>query len=420
MPFANSDVETLQPGDVEPGCPDTRPGAKPGPGTIILLGSLTAMGAISIDLYLPSLPAIGRDFLADAATVQCSMSAFFVGMAAGGLIYGPLSDRIGRRPAVLIGLAVYALASLACAVAPTIGWLVAGRFAQALGGCSGPVIARAIVRDRYHHQDSARIFSLLILVLGVAPMIAPTVGAWLVTFSSWRAIFAVLAAVAIVIGIAVATHLIESRSTATAAQAADESAVASFVALLRQRRLVGYMLTGALNGAALFTYVAAAPDLLISQYHFAPHAFAVAFAVIAVGVIGASQVNRSLLERFDSDRILAVASLVGVAAGVGLLGAAMLGERAAVLVLLFAALTSYGFIAANATAGALGVDPSRAGATSALIGSASFATGAVAATIAGAMSDGTPRPMALVMAVSLAGAALALHALTRPRRFAAA
>ena len=394
------------------------PAAHPKLGTIVLLGSLTAIGAMSIDLYLPSLPAIGRDFAVDAATVQYTMAAFFVGMAIGGLVYGPVSDRFGRRPALLAGIAIYIVASIACVFAPTIDGLVAGRFAQALGACAGQVIARAIVRDRYHHQDSARIFSLLTLVLGVAPMIAPTLGAWLVTFASWRAIFGVLAAVAVVIGVAVATRLTESRSAATAAQAAGESALASFVALLKQRRLVGYLLAGALNGATLFTYIASAPDLLITQFGFTPRQFGLAFAAIAVGVIGSSQVNRRLLDRFDSDRVLAAASLVGIVAGAGLVAAAFAGGAWPVLITLFACLTSFGFIAANATAGALGIDPLRAGATSALIGSGSFAVGALAATVAAAFHDGTPRPMAVVMAVALAGTAAALHGLALPRRFA--
>ncbi len=385
--------------------------AQPTLGSIVLLGALTAMGAVSIDLYLPSLPAIGRGFGVGAAAVQQTMSAFFIGMAVGGLVYGPVSDRIGRRPALLIGLVVYAAASLGCALAPGIGWLIGGRLVQALGACAGPVVARAVVRDRYHHQDSARIFSLLTLVLGVAPMIAPTVGAWLVTFATWRTVFAVLAAFGVAMTVAVAWRLDESRSGATTATAGHESVAASYVALFRQRRLLGYLLGGALNGAALFTYVSGAPGLLITRYHFTPHAFAAAFAAIAVGVIGSSQVNRSLLRRYESDHILAVATLVGVAAGAALVVAAFTLGQWPVLVCLFVALTSYGFVAANTTAGALAVDPSRAGATSSLIGSASFGAGALAAGIAGAFDDGTPHALALVIAVAMAGAAVSFHLL---------
>ena len=406
MTFASPDADALQ------------PAAHPKLGSIVLLGALTAFAAISIDLYLPSLPVIGRDFHASPAVVQHSMSAFFIGMALGQLVYGPLSDRFGRRLPLLVGASIYIVASLACAVAPTIGWLVAGRFIQALGACAGQVIARAIVRDRYHHRDSARIFSLLTLVLGVAPMIAPTVGGWLVAVASWRAIFLILAGFGLIIGGAVALRLTESRSIATAEQARSESVTGSYLALFGHRRLVGYLLAGALNGATLFTYIANAPDLLITQFKFNSAQFGLAFAVIAVGVIGSSQVNRWLLDRYEPDRILGAASLAGVVAGLALVLVALpdagLG-RWPILVALFATMTSFGFMAANSTAGALGVDPSRAGATSALIGAASFACGALAASIVGLFHDGTPMPVAIVMGVSLAGSAIALHGLALRR-----
>lgn len=389
------------------------PAAHPKLGSIVLLGSLTAFGAISIDLYLPSLPAIGRDFHASVAAVQQSLSAFFVGMAVGQLLCGPLSDRFGRRPVLLAGAMIYVIASLGCAAAPTIGWLVAGRFVQALGACTGQVVARAIVTDRYRHQDSARIFSLLTLVLGVAPMLAPTLGGWVVSVASWRDIFYVLAAFGVIVGVAVAMRLTESRTATTAALARNENALRALVGLFGHRRLIGYLLAGALNGATLFTYIASAPDLLITQFGFTPRQFGLAFAAIAVGVIGSSQVNRWLLDRYSADRILRVASLVGVVAGLMLVAAALPagGGRWGILAALFAALTSFGFMAANSTAGALAVDPSRAGATSALIGSAAFAVGAGAAALAGAFHDGTALPMAIVMATALTGAALALHTL---------
>jgi len=394
------------------------PLARPGLGTILLLGALTAFGAVSIDLYLPSLPAIGRTFAASPQVVQQSMAAFFVGMCVGQLIYGPLSDRYGRRPALITGAVIYVIASLGCAFAPSVGALIVGRFVQALGCCAGQVVARAVVRDRYATQDSARIFSLLTLVLGVAPLLAPTAGAWLATVVGWRAIFGVLAAFGVIVGVAVTLRLTESRSAATAATARSSSILAGYIDLLRHRRLLGYVLAGALNGAVLFTYVSGAPDLLIGTFGFTPQQFALTFAAIAVGVIGSSQVNRVLLDHYASDRILAVASLIGVGAGAFVLAAAAtgIGGKWSVLVGLFAALTSYGFMAANTLAGALGVDPLRAGATSALVGAAAFGCGALASAVAGLFHDGSAVPMAAVMAVSLAGSAALLFGLALPPR----
>lgn len=392
--------------------------ARPSRGTILLLGALTAFGAVSIDLYLPSLPAIGVSLRAEPAAVQQTMAAFFIGMALGQLLYGPLSDRYGRRPALLVGATIFVLASLFCATAASIEMLILGRFVQALGCCAGQVVTRAIVRDRYATQDSARIFSLLTLVLGVAPLLAPTAGAWLAAAISWRAIFAVLALFGLIIGSIVALKLTESRSPETAATARGENIFGGYLDLLQHRRLLGYILAGSLNGAVLFSYVASAPDLLIRSYGFTPHQFGLIFATIAVGVIGSSQVNRMLLDRYVSDHILAIASLTGTAFGVALLSAAVtgIGGQWSVLALLFAVLTSYGFMAANTLAGALAVDPLRAGSTSALVGASSFGCGALAALLIGLFHDGSAVPMAAIMAVALTGSAAALFGLAlRPQ-----
>lgn len=392
----------------------------PSLGEIFLLGSLTAFGAITIDLYLPTLPDIGRAFASDPATVQLTLSTFFVGMAIGQLFYGPASDRFGRRPAILVGCAVYVAASLACALAPTIEWLVAGRFVQALGCCAGMVVARAVVRDRYDHADSARIFSLLVLVLAVAPMVAPTVGGWLALVFSWRAIFLALAAFGLIVGAAVFFRLDESRSPETEAKARGEHPVAGYLDLLRHRRLLGYILVGGLNGATLFTYISAAPDLVISVWGFTQQQFGLVFAFVATAIIGSSQINRRLLDHYGPDAILGVTSLVCVGVGGALLAGALLGAPVWMMLgLLFLTMGSNGFIGANAIAGALNVDPLRAGATSGLFGSANFALGALASALAAAFHDGTARPMAAVMLLSLVLAALAYYVLARPRAAAA-
>jgi DHA1 family bicyclomycin/chloramphenicol resistance-like MFS transporter len=383
-------------------------------GEILLLGSLTAFGAVTIDLYLPTLPNIARDFAVSPATVQLTFTAFFIGMGLGQMVYGPLSDRVGRRPAVLLGCLVYSLASLACAFAPSIGWLVAGRFAQALGCCAGMVVARAIVRDRYDHSDSARIFSMLVLVLAVAPMLAPTVGGWLAMMFSWRAVFVALAMFGVAVGVAVWFRLDESRSSATEVKARGESVVGAYWDLLKNRRLLGYTLIGAFNGATLFSYIATAPDLIIDIWGFSQFQFGLIFGGIALGIIGSSQVNRVLLRYYTPDKILGVACIVAAVFGAMFLAVALLGgSKWMVMAALFAVLTLYGLIGANALAGALNVDPLRAGATSGLFGAANFALGAMASAIAAALHDNSAIPVSLVMCISLGLSALSYFGLAR-------
>jgi MFS transporter, DHA1 family, multidrug resistance protein len=394
--------------------PTASPSRQPSLGEILLLGSLTAFGAVTIDLYLPTLPAIARDYGTSAAAVQLTLSTFFVGMALGQLFFGPLSDRIGRRPTILIGCAVYVAASLFCALAPNIEALVAGRFFQALGCCAAMVTCRAIVRDRYDHRDSARIFSLLMLVLAIAPLLAPTVGGWIALAAGWHAVFYAFVAVGIAIAFAVGFRLDESRSVATAQAARGQDLLSAYGRLLRHKRLIGYLLVGAANGATLFSYIAASPDLVVNVWGFTEGQFGLVFAAIAVGIVGSSQINRALLRYRSPDAILAWATLGAAVAGVVL----WLVADAPLMVflpVLFVALSSNGLIAANASAGALNVDPLRAGMISGLMGGINFGMGAAASALAAALHDGTARPLALNIAVALLVAASAYHLLAKPR-----
>ncbi len=386
-------------------------------GLVVLLGSLTAMGPVAIDMYLPSLPAIAVGLHASAGEAQATVSAFLAGMAVGQLFYGPASDRLGRRPPILVGTVIYVAASIACALAVSPAMLIGGRFVQALGACAGGVVSRAVVRDRFGHTETARMLSLLMLIMGLAPILAPLLGGVLLGVGGWRLNFWFMVAFGVAVGLAGLFRLEETRSEETTAHAATETPTQAYLALMREPRLVGYALAGALNGATLFTYIASSPDLLIRTYGISPGAFGWVFGLNAIGIIGSNQVNRHLLRRRTPDQVLAKASVLAVGASVLLMAAAVtgIGERWSVLPLLLLLLSTYGFLQGNTMAGALNVDPRRAGAISALMGAVSFGTGALASAAAGVLHDGTPRPMALVMMVALVGSALCLHLLALPR-----
>ena len=369
-------------------------------------------------MYLPSLPAIGRALHATPAAMQQTVAAFFIGMAIGQLIYGPLSDRLGRRFPLLFGLIGYVLATLGCALATSETMLIILRVAQALTGCAGMVIARAIVRDRFAYNEVLHIFSLLSLVMGLAPILAPLLGGWVLAAAGWRWIFGFQVVFGATVAAAAFFILPESRSAETAAHARGETPLRSYIALFRQPRLMGFVLTGAFSGAALFTYVAASPDILIGIYHVPPSRFGLFFGLNAFGLIGATQVNARLARRVPFEVILGWANLAVFGASLLLVLDAVtgFGGLAGIMGPMFLVMASFGFNQSNATVGALGVDPLRTGAISSLFGAASFGAGAIAAALAGALRDGTPRPMAFVIAGTLLCAVVTLRTLAPARR----
>lgn len=386
-------------------------------GIVMLLGTMTAFAPMSIDMYLPSFPAIGRDLNTTPQAVQTSLALFFAGLAFGQFFVGPASDRFGRRLPVLLGISLYVASSIACALAPTIEALWIARVAQALGGCAGAVVSRAVVRDLFNNQEMARIFSLMSLVMGMAPILAPLVGGVVLTLAGWRAIFWVLALFGTVVGVAVIFLLKETRSPETAAQARAENPFQAYGILLKNPRLVGYLLAGSLNSACLFAYVSSSSDLFITTYGISPGQFGLYFGVNAIGLIGAGQVNRYLLHRHSLDRILSVASLVTLGIGVLMMVMTLTGFGGfwGVFLSIFALMSTFGFMQSNTAAGALSIDPLRAGSVAALLGGSTFGVGALSSALAGIMHDGTAKPMALIILVCVFASSAALYGLALPK-----
>ncbi|MDB4936589.1 MAG: hypothetical protein JWP87_3561 [Labilithrix sp.] len=365
----------------------------------LLLGSLTAFAPLSIDMYLPSLPAIERDLATTPSSVQLTLAAFFAGLAVAQLAYGPLSDRFGRKKPLVIGLAVYAAASIGCALAPNIEALIALRFLQAVGGAAGVVLARAVVRDLRSGAEAARLLSLLMLVMGVAPILAPLAGGWLLLVGSWRLTFGVLAVIGLTC-LAVVPRALPETATRRLERLDVRTIGRQIRELARDRDFVSYALAGAFSQAGMFAYIAGSPFVLIGMFHVSPQAYGWMFGANAAGLIAASQLNRRLLVRSTPSRVLGRATVIAVLAGVSLLALAVAGIQLlpAVLASLFLFVATLGFVGPNATAIAMERHRERAGLASAVLGSSQFVIAAIAAAVVGMANEGTMRPMAAVMA----------------------
>jgi len=371
-----------------------------------VLGVLTAFGALSIDMYLPSLPAIAISLHASASLVQLTLATFMVGMGLGQLVYGPVSDRLGRRRPLLLGISLYVVASLGCALATTIEQLLAARFLQAVGAAAGPVIARAVVRDMFAGREIARVLSLMMLVVGVAPILAPLVGGELLTLFGWRAIFVALMLFGLV-------ALVLAWVAVPASQVGEQSHTLreSFAAVLADRQFVIGALTGAFAGSALFAYISSSPFVFMRVHGFSPQQFALLFGVNAATFIGASQLNRALLARHSMQALARSASIGLCVAATAMTAVAYLSSAStgALILALLASLAAIGMVLPNATALALVEHAPRAGVASSLLGATHFAVAALTVSLVGSLHDGSALPMAgamlscacLVLALSL-------------------
>ncbi|MGH3950209.1 MAG: multidrug effflux MFS transporter [Pseudonocardiaceae bacterium] len=393
--------------------PDTRAAAAR---LIVILGGLMAFGPITIDMYLPAMPQIATALDTGPSQVQLTLTACLIGLAAGQLVAGPLSDSIGRRRPLLIGLSIYTLVSLACALAPSI-WAMTGlRLLQGFGAAAGIVISRAVVRDVYSGTALAKKFSTLILVFGVAPILAPLAGAQVLRFTDWRGIFLVFAVFGLLLLVVAALGLPETLPAQHRRAGSLTGLLRTSRRLLTDRLFVGYAASSGLAFAGMFAYISGSSFVLQGVHGLSPVQFSIVFGVNALGLIAVSQVNGRLVGRVSERRLLAIGLISAATGGLLLVVVAAGGfGLAGILTALFIAVASVGLVLPNGTALAMADHPDSAGMASALLGVVQFVIGGSAAPLVGLGGTDSVLPMAVVMACCGVLALGVFTALTRSR-----
>lgn len=379
------------------------------------LALLSATAPFAIDMYLPGLPQIGADLGTSASLAQLTLTTFMIGLAIGQLVIGPLSDGLGRRRVLLTGTVVLAVAGLACALSPSIGVLVAARFLQGFSGGAGVVVARAVIADRAHGDHAAKLFSLMMIIGGIAPVIAPLIGGVLIGPIGWRGIFVILSALALVMLLGIWRFIPET----LAPEQRHATTLAVFRrnigSVLRHKQYLGYTISFALSFGALFAYISASPFIIQDMFGFSPGMFSVFFAINAIGLTAGNATNSRLIGRFRPRQLLSAGMASMLAAAVAIMAVALIEVQTAwpVLVLMFVLTTSIGFVFGNATALAIGQVRHVAGSGSAVLGALQFTIGAVVSPLAGLGGATSLVPMAVTILVVAASANVVMHLLTR-------
>ncbi|MQA34843.1 multidrug effflux MFS transporter [Modestobacter roseus] len=383
---------------------------------MVLLGALSALGPLSMDLYLPALPTLEREFDAGQSATQLTLTAVALGLALGQLVVGPLSDRLGRRVPVLVGVGAYALASLLCALSPDV-WVLSGiRLLQGVAGAAGIVLARAVVRDRLEGAEAARAFAVLASIMGAAPVLAPVAGAQLLRFTDWRGVFVALTGIGVVLFLATLWRMPETLPPERRVAGGFRTTARNARRLLARRAFVGAVLAQGLGFGTLFTYISSSSFVLQSGQGLSAQQFGLVFAVNGIGIVLAGQVSRLLVRRLGSRTLLVTGLSVEVVGSAVLLVGAMAGAGLPlVLPMLFLVVSANGLVLPNATALAMADAARMAGTASALVGTAQFALPGLGAPLAGFGTPGTLLPMAAVMVGFAATGWLAAVVLTRER-----
>lgn len=364
-------------------------------GAALILGLLSAIGPFAIDMYLPALPTIREALHTDVDTAQLSLMVFFAAVGIGQLIYGPVSDMVGRKPPIYFGLVLFALGSIGCAMAPDIHTLIAFRFVQGLGACAGMVIPRAIVRDMHTGHDAAQLMSLLMLVFSVSPILAPLTGSLVIRLASWRGIFWTVAVAAVLGLVLAATALKETRPREARVASNVRSALSAYGTLLRDPHYLGLVFICSFGVASFFAYLANSSFVLIDHYGLSPTLYGLAFSVNAVAFIGAAQFTGGLGKRYGLPRLVrtAVVGYSVVMVALLLLNLAGIDNLGVLMALLFVGYGFLGLVMPSSAVLALEEHGKIAGTASALLGTIQFGTGALVIGVVGRFLDGTARPM---------------------------
>lgn len=366
---------------------------------ILLLGALAACGPISIDIYLPSLPSLAAAFDISASAAQVTLTSFMLGFSIGMLLYGPLSDAYGRRSILIGGIVLYGLASIACALAPSIGWLIAVRFLQALGAGAASVLARAIARDVHGPTDAARVLSMLAIVTSIGPLLAPLVGGQLLLLGGWRAVFVSLALFGAACAIMAVRKVPETWPSHKRHENTLTASFAVYGRLLTDPVTWGHMLCGGMAFAGMFAYITATPFIYIDYFHVSAQAYGLFFALNVVGVMAGNFLNVRLVATLGTLRMISASSQVYLLASLGVFVVCTTGWSSlrSIVVTLFFVVSMVGVLGANCTTDLMHRYPRNAGAAAAVFGAMQLALGALSSLVVSGLQDGSPRAMGIVI-----------------------